>query len=86
MSQGKRFRYELKGWILDQIILEKYNTINDACDKIAKDILKLNCGKTVKNYLYGQREPVSAKHCPKLSKATGIPLHIMNWEVWSEED
>ncbi len=82
MSQGKRFRYELKGWILDQIILEKYNTINDACDKIAKDILKLNCGKTVKNYLYGQRFPVSAKHCPKLSRATGIDMKLMNPEAF----
>ena len=83
MDHGKRFRYELKGWILDQIIDEKYENINLACDGIAKDILKLNCGKTVKNYLYGQRFPVAAKHCPRLSRATGIDMELMNPEAFA---
>ena len=82
MNKEKRFQYELKSWILDQMIAEKYANINEACDAIARDILKLNSGKTVKNYLYGTRYPVSAKHCPKLSRATGIDMELMNPEAF----
>lgn len=79
---GLRFRHELKSWILDQIIDGKYKNIGDACEGITKDILNLDHPKVVKNYLYGNRYPVPAKHCPKLSRATGIDMELMNPEVF----